>query len=49
MNNNERFGKAWYQPANCYTFFDGDNFLDKNGLVLIHPDKYPYEDGGFTL
>jgi len=28
-------GKKWYQPANDYAYYDGENFLDKRGMVLI--------------
>ena len=46
---NERFGMKWYEPAQTYTFFDGENFLDKEAMVLVDPNSYPYEDGFFTL
>ena len=49
MSNNEQYSKAWYEPAQAYTFFDGENYLDKNGLVLVDPNDYSYENGFFAL
>lgn len=49
MNENERLGLRWYEPGQCFTWFNGSDYLDKNSMVLVHPEDYSYCDGFFII
>ena len=41
--------KRFYEPAHAVVDFDGENYFDSNGLMLVHPNDYNYGDGFFSL
>ena len=41
--------KQWYEPAQTFVSFDGVNYYDNDGFILVDPSDYDFRNGFFRL